>query len=218
MATNRRATAVKIALGIRSSPWKISFSSNGLKNNDSTGLPSSRLQLHNDVTAVEHPENGQPETDEGETPQQRGKLVGQVRGEEEIEAGLMEGDLLAADGYLKQRIDAARHDAGADEGDQRVEAVDDERFGPSPHLVYVENPETRSQGHAGETGAEDDVARRPEILVDRKDPAPQLAGDHPQTSGAEEAGDPFEQRSLFIRQPAAGDDPQHGRGDGRQRR
>src|SRR5947209_16231679 len=101
----------------------------------------------------------------------------------------MERRLLAVNGYLEQRVDAASHDPRSDERHQRVDAIDDERPRPAADLVHVENPEARRQHDTREPGGEDDIARRPEILIDGKNPAPQLAGDHAEAAGAVETGD-----------------------------
>src|SRR5438045_8631026 len=86
-----------------------------------------RLHLHNDVTGIQQPQDGQPEPDEAESPEHRPQLVRKERLEKELIARLLRWHELAADIYFDQRDDESRHDARSDEGDQRIDTVHDER-------------------------------------------------------------------------------------------
>src|SRR5258708_2945421 len=82
------------------------------------------------------------------------------------------GRRFPVDIHLPERVDDPGHQAGAGERDQRVDAVDDERPRPALDLMDVDEPEASGQHHTGEAGREDDVAARPDVLVDGKEPVP----------------------------------------------
>src|ERR1044071_8452006 len=112
--------------------------------------------------------NSEPERDETESPQQRRKLFGKQWLEESLVAQLVQRDLAPAAVNLDEGVDRPRHQSRAGEGDEGGDAVDDPRPGPAAHAADVDDPEAEGQDDAGKPGGEDDVAARPEVLVDGK--------------------------------------------------
>ena len=68
--------------------------------------------------------------------------------------------------------------AATDEDSNGVETVDDERLSGLPVPLDVEEPIAKAQTTHGLAGREDGVRARPDRLVEREEPAPDVTGDH----------------------------------------
>ena len=90
-----------------------------------TFLSRECLQLHEDVTAFQDPQDRQPESDEAECPDKRGKLFRIIRLDHPAKTCLVQRDLLASYIDFDQRIDQSGHDSGADECNQRIHSIDE---------------------------------------------------------------------------------------------